>query len=63
MNRRVPLERKGGVHERRRAAPKGEFRSAQRGGCLMSAALNRFKQANLPTGGREDTQCRAWGHT
>ena len=27
----------------------------------MSAALNRFKQANAPSGGSEDTQCRAWG--
>ena len=27
----------------------------------MSAAQNRFKQANAPLGGSEDTQCRAWG--
>ena len=27
----------------------------------MSAALNRFKQAKAPSGGSEDTQCRAWG--
>ena len=27
----------------------------------MSAAQNRFKQANAPFGGSEDTQCRAWG--
>ena len=27
----------------------------------MSAAPSRFKQANAPSGGSEDTQCRAWG--
>jgi hypothetical protein len=27
----------------------------------MSAAQNRFKQANTPLGGGEDTQCRAGG--
>ena len=27
----------------------------------MSAAPRRLKQANAPTGGSEDTQCRAWG--
>ena len=27
----------------------------------MSAAQNRFKQANAPLGGSEVTQCRAWG--
>ena len=34
----------------RRAAPKGEFRNAQHGGCLMSAAPSRRKQA--PTAAR-----------
>ena len=29
----------------------------------MNAAQNRFKQANTPLGGSEDTQCRAWGQT
>lgn len=27
----------------------------------MSATRNRFKQANAPSGGSEETQCRAWG--
>ena len=27
----------------------------------MSAAQNRFKQAHAPSGGSEDTKCRAWG--
>ena len=27
----------------------------------MSAAPGRPKQANAPSGGSEDTQCRAWG--
>ena len=27
----------------------------------MNTAQNRFKQANAPLGGSEDTQCRAWG--
>ena len=29
----------------------------------MSAAQNRFKQARVPSGGSEDTQCRAWGQS
>ncbi|SDC04251.1 hypothetical protein SAMN05444679_101182 [Variovorax sp. CF079] len=29
----------------------------------MSAALGRPEQANAPSGGSEDTQCRAWGPT
>lgn len=29
----------------------------------MSAAPGRPKQANAPSGGSEDTQCRAWGYT
>jgi hypothetical protein len=28
----------------------------------MSAAPGRPKQANAPSGGGEDTTCRAWGH-
>jgi hypothetical protein len=28
----------------------------------MSAAPGRPKQANAPSGGSEDTTCRAWGH-
>ena len=27
----------------------------------MSAAPNRFEQANAPSWGSEDTKCRAWG--
>jgi len=27
----------------------------------MSAAQNRFKPVNIPSGGSEDTPCRAWG--
>jgi len=27
----------------------------------MSAAPSRLKQAGAPSGGSEDTQCRAWG--
>jgi hypothetical protein len=27
----------------------------------MSAAQNRFKQAKAPSGGSDDTKCRAWG--
>ena len=27
----------------------------------MSAAQNRFKQANAPLGGSDDTQCGTWG--
>ena len=29
----------------------------------MSASPGRPKQANGPSGGSEDTQCRAWGLT
>jgi hypothetical protein len=29
----------------------------------MSAAPGRPKQANAPSGGSEDTQCRAWGQS
>ncbi len=29
----------------------------------MSAAQNRFKQANAPMGGCDDTQCGTWGPT
>ncbi len=29
----------------------------------MSAAQNRFKQANAPSGGSDGTQCREWGST
>lgn len=29
----------------------------------MNAAPNRFKQVRTPSGGSEDTQCRAWGLT
>ena len=27
----------------------------------MNAAQNRFKQVNTPSGGSDDTKCRAWG--
>gem|GEM_PF-1453809 len=29
----------------------------------MRAAQNCFKQVNTPSGGSEDTVCRAWGPT
>ena len=29
----------------------------------MSAAQNRFKQANAPLGGSDDTKCGTWGPT
>ena len=35
-------------HEHRRAAPKGEFRNAQHGGCLMSSNSSSPRSSKVP---------------